>query len=210
MPPTTCQNQQQVSNTDRSHLNDGDLIIQSTDRDTNQQSYNHALCANGVQLPIPTRITNRVSSQQQKRKLRGKSRKEFNHNYNQVFRKRLPSPRTFRQPKYPRPTHTKDPSMFSRICSHVPRREDWLRYLDLVWKITHPCIIISDHNIKTTTKSRELVRTIPVLMILFSNCSHHNNLRLRSRQSSHNNSNCIIIPRAPLKRCVSQNIFDYL
>ena len=142
MPPTTCQNQQQVSNTDRSHLNDGDLIPQSTDCDTNQQSYDHALCANALQLPIPTRITNRVSSQQQKRKLRGKFRKEFNHNYNQVFRKRLPSPRTFRQPNYPRhyprPTQTKDPSTFSRIWSHVPRREDWLSHLDLVWKITHP------------------------------------------------------------------------
>ena len=138
MPPTTCQNQQQVSSTDRSHLNDGDLILPSTDRDTNQQSYDHALCANGLQLPIPTRIRNRVSSQQQKRKLRGKFRKEFNHNYNQVFRKRLPSSRTFRQPKYPRPTQTQDPSTFSRVWSHVPRRGDWLSHLDLVWKITHP------------------------------------------------------------------------
>jgi hypothetical protein len=68
-------------------------------------------------------------------------------------------------------------------------------------------IIISDHNIKTTTKSHELARTIPVLMRPFCKCSHHNNLRLRSRQSGHNNSNCIIIPRAPLKRCGSQNIF---
>ena len=51
MPPTTSQNQQQVSNTDRCHLNDGDLILQSTDRDTNQQSYDHASCANGLQLP---------------------------------------------------------------------------------------------------------------------------------------------------------------
>ena len=43
MPPTTCQNQQQVSNTDRSHLNDGDLIPQSTDCDTNQQRENSSL-----------------------------------------------------------------------------------------------------------------------------------------------------------------------
>jgi hypothetical protein len=128
MPPTTCQNQQQVSNTDRSHLNDGDLIPQSTECDTNQQSYDHALCANALQLPIPTRITNRVSSQQQKRELRGKFRKEFNHNYNQVFRKRLPSPRTFRQPNYPRhyprPTQTKDPSTFSNLVVSNNRRVD--------------------------------------------------------------------------------------
>ena len=49
MPPTTCQNQQQVSNTDRSHLNDGDLIPQSTDCDTNQQRENSSL---NLDLPI--------------------------------------------------------------------------------------------------------------------------------------------------------------
>ena len=149
MPPTTCQNQQQISNTDRSHLNDGDLIPQSTDCDTNQQSYDHALCANALQLPIPTRITNRVSSQQQKRKLRGKFRKEFNHNYNQVFRKRLPSPRTFRQPNYPRhyprPTQTKDPSTFSNLVVSNNRRVDKDNQL-ILNSDNSPADLLQSHN----------------------------------------------------------------
>ena len=112
MPITHCQNQQQVSNTENSNLNDGDLILQPTERDNNQQSYGHALCVNGLRLSIPTRITNRVYSQQQTRKLRGKFRKKFNRNHNQVFRKRLSSPRAFRQPKYPK-LPRKDSSKFS-------------------------------------------------------------------------------------------------
>ncbi len=37
-----------------------------------------------------------------------------------------------------------------------------------------------------------------------------NNLRLRSRPSGHKNSNCIIIPRAPLKRNESPNLPNLL
>jgi hypothetical protein len=64
MPITQCQDQQQVSNTENSHLNDEDLILQPTERDNNQQSYGHALCANGLRLPIPSRITNSVFTHQ--------------------------------------------------------------------------------------------------------------------------------------------------